>query len=264
VRIPRQTRILLIPDDNSPHREFSITSRMVVLLGVLGSLLTITVVVVLASFGDVALQARRSAELTRRVLKAEADLRSAGELAVELERMRELQARLLTMLGVVPQDAAADSLAPGLWRDGQAGDLAATAGAVLVPPPDRWPAAGFVTQEFEPGAVNRGIRPHLGIDIAGPEGTPIVAAGEGRVVRVGTDPYLGNFLEIQHGLDHLTVYGHCREVVVRPGDGVRSGQIVAYMGDTGETSACHLHFEVWQDGEAIDPRRLLRGDPPQT
>jgi len=102
----------------------------------------------------------------------------------------------------------------------------------------------------------------LGIDIAGNESTPVLAAGAGTVVRAGHDETLGNFVEIQHGLGYLTVYGHCSRLAVGPGARVEGGQVIAYMGHTGQATATHLHFEVWQQGEAVDPRSVIPGDPP--
>jgi murein DD-endopeptidase MepM/ murein hydrolase activator NlpD len=90
----------------------------------------------------------------------------------------------------------------------------------------------------------------------------VVAAGAGLVARTGTDDFLGNFVEIQHGLGYLTVYGHCNRIAVGEGDKVEGGQLIAYVGQTGQTSAPHLHFEILQQGEAVDPRKFLNGDPP--
>ena len=131
----------------------------------------------------------------------------------------------------------------------------------LSPPPDRWPTTGLVTKEFNKGNIPAGIKPHLGIDIAGPADTPILAAAPGVVDRTGADDFLGNFVEIRHGLGYLTVYGHCSRIVVARGDRVEAGQVVAYMGKSGQASATHLHFETWRQGEAVDPRTFVAGDP---
>ena len=104
---------------------------------------------------------------------------------------------------------------------------------------------------------------HPGLDIASATDTPITAAAAGRVVRAGEDPYLGNYVEIEHGFGYLTVYGHCSRLAVGRGDEVETGQIIAYMGDTGQATATHLHFEVWRQGEAVDPRSVINGDPPR-
>ena len=72
---------------------------------------------------------------------------------------------------------------------------------------------------------------------------------------------LGNYVEIRHGLGYLTVYGHCSRLAVAKGDRVEAGQVVGYMGRSGQASATHLHFETWHQGEAVDPRTIIAGDP---
>ena len=91
----------------------------------------------------------------------------------------------------------------------------------------------------------------------------MVAAAPGVVARTGEDDFLGNFVEIQHGVGYLTVYGHCSRIAVSQGDRVAAGQVVAYMGDTGQATGVHLHFEVWRQGEPIDPRLIMDGEPEQ-
>jgi murein DD-endopeptidase MepM/ murein hydrolase activator NlpD len=118
-----------------------------------------------------------------------------------------------------------------------------------------------VTREFIPGNPARGVQPHLGIDVAGPQDSAILAAAPGVVVRTGEDRFLGNFVEIQHGLGYLTVYGHCSRIAVNRHDQVDGGQVIAYMGKSGQATGAHLHFEIWHQGEAVDPRQILTGDP---
>jgi hypothetical protein len=249
----RFTRIIIVGDDDRSSREFAISRRMVRLLVVLAAALVLAVISVFITWGGVAGEARRARGLERELSAARMQLAGLDTLEAELVSMASMQQQLLLMLGIdeVPPDTmlADDTTLPEL------------ASSVLVEPPGDWPAAGYVTREFSEGRVNEGVRPHLGLDIAGPEGAPILAAGDGTVVRSGGDPYLGNFVEIQHGMGYLTVYGHCREVAVARGEHVRAGQLVAYMGQSGEATAPHLHFEVWHNGMAVDPRRFLQGEP---
>jgi len=253
----RYTRIILINDREQGIREFTISHRMVWLLGVLGVLLAALLAWTLVAYGVAVRRAARVPGLEAEALAARAEMNRVAALQAELEEMRGLQERLLLMLGV-SAGAGADSLAGAR----PAAEMQRLAAQVLTPPPDAWPAAGYLTQGFQEGAAERGILPHPGLDIAGPEGAPILAAGDGTVARIGTDSFLGNFVEIQHGLGYLTVYGHCQRVAVAQGERVRRGQVVAYLGATGEASAPHLHFEIWHDGLAVDPRRFLSGDPP--
>lgn len=265
VGIPRYTRILLMPDGGRT-REYAISRGMVATLlmlsAVFAALLTALMVVLAGQAGD----RQRIGQLERDLAAAEVGTETALVLATELEDLRRMQEQLLVMLGVEGVDAAAtDSLAAWIGRaPGSSAEGMRRAAAIAVTPaPSRWPAAGPVTQEYVAGNVARGIQPHLGLDIAGSETTPVLAAGAGTVARTGTDDYLGNFVEIQHGLGYLTVYGHCSRLAVGPGARVEAGQVIGYMGRTGRATATHLHFEVWQQGEAVDPRSVLPGDPPE-
>jgi len=265
MRIPGHTRILIIADDDRPTREYGIARSMVVSLFVLVGVFVVLLAALLVSY---ALQTREVANLHSSALQLRSAQYQASrviELRRELEKMRSFQERLLTMLGVDrPSTAFLDSLAPA----SMSGSITPTqrlqraASVAMAPPPDLWPAQGFVTKEYIAGQPARGIKPHTGIDIAGPTGAPVMAAGDGIVFRVGDDPYLGNFVEIQHGLGYLTVYGHCSSIAVARGDRVVRGQVVAHMGDTGQASAPHLHFEIWNEGEVVNPRSKIAGDPP--
>jgi murein DD-endopeptidase MepM/ murein hydrolase activator NlpD len=124
--------------------------------------------------------------------------------------------------------------------------------------PDRllqWPAQGILSSSFG----QRGGRLHDGIDISGVRGTPIVAADAGSVLFSGRGPDgYGNTVILHHGHGLITLYAHNERNVVRQGDRVRRGQIIAFMGETGRASGTHLHFEVHQDGRLTDPSRWLQ------
>ena len=264
--IPKHTRIILMTDDERPTREYGISRPVVILLLGLTLVMVGFLTLVLISYAAQIRQEHYYQGLRDELTAAHTQLEDLAELTGELERMRTFQERVLRILGVEPvAEATEDSLVP--WGDsaprGTAEALRRAAQAVAGPTPDLWPAAGYVTREFVRGNTARGVTPHLGIDIAGPTGAPLVAAAEGRVFRTGSDEYLGNFVEIQHGLGYVTVYGHCSQIAVQKGDKVARGQLVAYVGQSGEASAPHLHFEIWREGEAIDPRELMKGDPPR-
>jgi len=119
----------------------------------------------------------------------------------------------------------------------------------------QWPAPGILSSGFG----QRGGKLHAGVDISGERGTPIVAADAGIVIFSGRGPDgYGNTVLLQHGQGLVTLYAHNERNVVRQGDRVRRGQVIALMGDTGRASGTHLHFEVHQDGRLTDPRRWLQ------
>jgi len=262
--IPRYTRIVLVPDDERSTRQYGITRPMIIALILLAVAALAAIAVLMVAFADVRSERARHAAMKQELAVAHDQLEVAGEIARELEAMRGVQEKLLYMLGV--EDTApgsADSLAAWLDQDPEssAEGMNRAAAVALSPRPERWPTNGYVTREFEPGDIARGKKPHLGIDIAGPADTPVLAAAPGIVDRTGSDDFLGNFVEIRHGLGYLTVYGHCSRLAVAKGDRVEAGQVVAYMGSSGQASATHLHFETWHQGEAVDPRTIIAGDP---
>ena len=100
---------------------------------------------------------------------------------------------------------------------------------------------------------------HTGLDFPSPIGTEIHAAAGG-VVRVAEmHPEYGLMLEIDHGNGLITRYGHTSKILVKPGDLVKRGQVVADVGTTGRSTGPHLHFEVLVDGIPQDPQRFLAG-----
>ena len=98
---------------------------------------------------------------------------------------------------------------------------------------------------------------HEGVDFMAPVGTPIMASASGIVVYSGFHPQYGNMVEIDHGNDIVTRYGHASRLLVKVGQVVRSGQEIAEVGSTGRSTGSHLHFEVRYKGIAQNPRRFL-------
>lgn len=99
---------------------------------------------------------------------------------------------------------------------------------------------------------------HRGLDFAAYRRAPIVATGPGRVIYAGWRSGYGRCVEVDHGYGFVTRYGHLHEIAVRRGDAVERGQRIGGMGSTGRSTATHLHYEIWYNGSAIDPDRLLR------
>ena len=100
---------------------------------------------------------------------------------------------------------------------------------------------------------------HTGIDIAGETGAGVFAAGEGIVSFTGFHETFGLVLVIAHAPGVETVYGHNSQILVQVGDFITRGQVVAEVGNTGTSTAPHLHFEVHWRSRAIDPLLILPG-----
>ncbi len=95
---------------------------------------------------------------------------------------------------------------------------------------------------------------HEGIDFSAPLGTPIYAPGDGEVKQVkNSHRGYGNRLVIDHGFSYETVYAHMKSFGVKKGDEIKRGQIIGYVGNTGKSTAPHLHYEVRKNGRAVNP-----------
>ncbi len=105
------------------------------------------------------------------------------------------------------------------------------------------------------------VRFHQGTDLAAPEGTPVVAAFSGRVEIAGWLGGYGLIVVISHGDTHETRYAHLSEVLVKPGQEIKQGNVIGLVGSTGMSTGPHLHFEIWQKMQeglvAIDPTPQL-------
>jgi murein DD-endopeptidase MepM/ murein hydrolase activator NlpD len=117
----------------------------------------------------------------------------------------------------------------------------------------RWPVKGRLTSRYG----LRGNRPHEGIDLGAPHGTPIHAAEAGRVIHSGHFGAYGKVVILKHAGAYRSVYAHARSLFVDKGDFVEQGQKIAEVGATGRATGPHLHFEIRRGEVAHDPLAYL-------
>ncbi len=178
------------------------------------------------------------------VLGARTEL-ATGDEAVEVMPMAsiteaEAQARLQEVAASRAERAAAEA-------------AAAEAAAEAARPKTVLPVQGA---RFTSGYGSRWGTFHYGIDLAAPIGTPEYAAADGVVVRAGAASGFGLAVYILHENGDVTVYGHMEEILVEPGQYVDAGETIALLGNRGQSTGPHLHFEVHEggmDGRRIDP-----------
>jgi murein DD-endopeptidase MepM/ murein hydrolase activator NlpD len=117
------------------------------------------------------------------------------------------------------------------------------------------PTYGRITSGFgyRRNPFGRGYEFHTGIDIANSKGTPIKASGDGIVTNAGWESGYGYLVKINHQNGYESLYGHNSKILVRVGQEVERGQVIAYMGSTGRSTGNHSHFEVRLNGKAINP-----------
>lgn len=117
------------------------------------------------------------------------------------------------------------------------------------------PARGTYTSPFGP----RWGTMHRGIDIAGPIGTPIVSVADGQVIEAGPASGFGLWVRVRHDDGTVSIYGHVDTLVAVAGQRVSAGQQIATMGNRGDSTGPHLHFETVVDGTHVDPELWLIG-----
>jgi murein DD-endopeptidase MepM/ murein hydrolase activator NlpD len=214
---------------------------------------------VVVSYAPLVRAAARVPFLERSVEKLEADNARIRELAAALDSMEKRYEQVRGMVGA--------DLVPA---------LAEVASTLPVAPPVRAVLAGSTPYPTGPSIprywpldeqsyMTRGVADsggvdgqHQGIDIATATGTPVRASGGGTVADAGEDPVFGRFVLVTHPDDYQTLYGHLSRVVTAKGRTVEPGEVIGLAGNTGRSSAPHLHFEVRRRGAAVDPLTLVK------
>jgi len=112
-------------------------------------------------------------------------------------------------------------------------------------------SSGFNPRRLNP--VTGRIAPHRGVDFAMPQGTPVVAVGDGEVVMAKHSGAAGYLVAIRHGRSYTTRYMHLKKLLVKPGQKVKRGDHIALSGNTGRSTGPHLHYEVWINQQAVNP-----------
>jgi len=101
---------------------------------------------------------------------------------------------------------------------------------------------------------------HWGMDFTAPKGVPVYATGDGRVTRADNNSSgYGKHIRVEHGYGYMSLYGHLSKYNVRKGQKVQRGDLIGFVGSTGRSEAPHLHYEVWKEGERINPINFYYG-----
>lgn len=234
---------------------------------------------------------QRQVELDRRAMQRELNALAArlGELQAEANRLNALGERL-TRVGQL-QDGEFDFTRPvGVGGDGEVRDMpraelvagmqalshqfAASGDQLgvletllfnrqldLNAVPSREPVTdSYITSGYGHRAdpIVGGAQFHRGIDFEAEVGDPVLAVADGVVSYSGDRAGYGQTIEIDHGNGYVTRYAHNSRLVRQVGQLVRAGQEIAKAGSTGRSTGAHVHFEVWENGRAVNPHQFLR------
>jgi len=125
--------------------------------------------------------------------------------------------------------------------------------------PSGWPTKGWLTSYFgmRKSPFTGRMAMHEGLDIAASVGTPVHATADGVVARVRYSRSFGKTVAIDHGYGYRTIFAHNSKILVKVGEHIKRGDIVARVGNTGRSTGAHLHYELRLNGVPIDPRKTL-------
>jgi murein DD-endopeptidase MepM/ murein hydrolase activator NlpD len=236
----------------------------------LGILVFVLVIVFVVGLGFVGITYTKMAILALQASKLRSEnqvLRAQNEkieeIEFELARIEKLKKQIEAWAGIMDEKgrlagAIGDRIPDtnfwprrysyGIMEPFYAGFASHSSGMML-------PANGWVSRAFNGNAGGRGG--HLGIDIVAPKGTPVRCALDGVVKSAGWDDVYGNLVVVEHGDSLASLYGHNDRVLVKTGDPVTKGQIIAVVGSTGKSTAPHVHFEILRDNKPVDPGRYI-------
>jgi murein DD-endopeptidase MepM/ murein hydrolase activator NlpD len=200
--------------------------------------------------------------LERKVTRLEAENAMIRQLSLALDSAEMRYEQLRSMIGadIVRDPLATTSNLP------LAPALRARVGSEPSPPgpgptvPREWPLAesGYVTRgQVQLGAADKD-EPHPGLDIAVPVSTQVRASGGATVNQIGDDPEYGLYVLLDHPEEYQTMYGHLSRIIVTDGQNVEAGEVIGLSGNSGRSTAPHLHFEIRQRGTSLDPRTMVK------
>ncbi len=250
--------IIIVPHDLKKTRTVRLPYTLFyAIVGVLAAGVAILVVFA-ATYGALLLKVQEG-----RMYKHQLDeMRKRQEKVVEIQRnvaqLRAMNMQVRRMLGLVVTPA--DSIAMNEVERGESTmpeGLRREQAAMLRAIPTFWPVRGYITKRFSAAEGERETIFHGGLDIAVDKGTPVRAAASGYAAETGWNDSYGYYAQIDHGYGIKTLYAHLDMLVVSKGERVAQGQTIAYSGNTGRSTAPHLHFQVTQNNVPVDPLKYL-------
>ena len=244
----RKLTFIVVPHGDLETKTLEVSYRKLKVLFWTTVGVVIVLLIMLAVWFTVAAQAARVPGLERELERFEEERAKVDSLAKLLADVETQYERVRQLLGA---DAPVDGRAPTLPELSKS-TPASGPDAPLI---DAWPL-GTVKGEISKGLTTE--TDHAGLDIAVPVSTYIRAAGPGTVAEVGENDAMGKFVRIDHGGGLETLYGHASQLLVTKGAKVERMAMIALSGNTGRSTAPHLHFEIRQNGTPVDPRKFVR------
>jgi murein DD-endopeptidase MepM/ murein hydrolase activator NlpD len=225
-------------------------------VGIAGLLL----VIVIALYGPLMRAAARVPGMERELARLQAENSRVRELSAALDSAESRYSQVRQMMGgeIVRDPVVSASglpIAPAIRARLASTAVDLTGGPTI---PRAWPLdeTGYITR----GQVKAGGRDeaHPGIDIAVSVGSLVRASGGATVAQAGQDPEYGFFVLLEHPEEYQTMYGHLSRILATSGSTVAAGEVIGLSGNTGRSTAPHLHFEIRQRGSSLDPLTMVK------
>lgn len=265
MRLRRPTRHMLFVvfrEDQLESRTYRVPVWVLQACAGFGVSLILVMLLAIAFYTPILREASRVPGLTREVARLQTANTQVGELAEALDSVEAGYERLRQMLGadIVPQPSLGPQ--PLVAAPVLVGELVIPGTPPGATWPTRWPLdePGYVTRGASDSATGSD-EPHQGIDIAVREGSLVRASGGGTVLEVGANQDYGLYVLLRHPDGYESMYGHLSRRIATRGGVVREGEVVGLSGNTGRSSAPHLHFEIRLLGRPVDPAGLIREGP---
>jgi murein DD-endopeptidase MepM/ murein hydrolase activator NlpD len=282
--------LIVVPHAKARFRKIQVSVRLAKWVFGVATVMILTVTAVLVHYTKMAADVRElrhlKAENVALLTKTQEYEQSAGKLQVQVQHLQNMVTKLGVMAGlehslpeapqagvggVIGQEAAAPSIDPGRLaamernltsladRSTKLEDFYRDQSILLSSTPSIWPVRGYLSGGFgnriDPFTGQRDFHP--GIDVSTPIGTKIFAPADGVVISTANQGAYGNSIVIDHGYGVMTRYGHLEGYAVKPGQKVRRGDLIAYVGSTGRSTGPHLHYEVWVRDQAQNPIHFI-------
>jgi murein DD-endopeptidase MepM/ murein hydrolase activator NlpD len=257
---PRSVTLVIQRDGATKSRNIRIplwTVRLGISAVAVACLLLVIVVVL---YGPLVRAAARVPGMERELARLQTENARVRELSAALDSAESRYSQVRQMMGgeIVRDPVVSASglpIAPAIRARLASTTADLVGGATL---PRGWPLdeTGYITR----GQVKAGGRDeaHPGIDIAVSVGSLVRASGGATVAQAGEDPEYGFFVLLEHPEDYQTMYGHLSRILVTPASTVAAGQVIGLSGNTGRSTAPHLHFEIRQHGASLDPLTMVK------
>ncbi|MGH7499529.1 MAG: M23 family metallopeptidase [Gemmatimonadales bacterium] len=258
---PRAVTVVIQRDGATRSQTFRVPVWMLRAVVGFAAAATVGAIVVAALYGPLVRAAARVPGLERRVTRLQSDNDKVRQLSAALDSAESRYAQVRQMIG---GDILRDPLTLGSSLPVSPPIQARLSKSWASPDTDltvprRWPLdeAGYITRG-QSASRDSSEEIHPGIDVAIPEGSVVRASGGATVRQVGEDPEYGLFVLLDHAGEYQTMYGHLSRILVTSGKRVAAGEVIGLSGNTGHSTAPHLHFEIREKGVSLDPRTMVK------